>query len=281
MVEPTGVLASAARDPEAQSPPFDTTVPHASRMYDYLLGGKDNFAADREAADQLVAIGPATPLAVRENRAFLGRAVRYLAGEVGVRQFLDIGTGIPAADNTHEVAQRVAADSRIVYVDNDPIVLAHARALLTSAHAGTVSYLDSDLRDPDTILEAAGRWLDFGTPVAIMLVMILHLIPDSDDPWRIVSRLLEAAAPGSYLVVSHPASDVQADTIAAIARHVNQLMPTTPMTLRGRAEVGRFFDGLDVLPPGLVSQNRWRPDRPVPDDEPDVACYAAVGRKPG
>jgi hypothetical protein len=179
------------------------------------------------------------------------------------------------------VAQRVATDSRIVYVDNDPIVLAHARALLTSAQAGTVGYLDADLRDADTILEAAGRWLDFGTPVAIMLVMILHLIPDSGDPWRIVSRLVDAAAPGSYLVVSHPASDVQADTIAAIARHVNQLMPATPMTLRSRAEIGRFFGGLDVLPPGLVSQNRWRPDRPVPDDEPDLACYVAVGRKPG
>jgi SAM-dependent methyltransferase len=280
MAEPIGVLATAARAPRADPPPFDTTVPHPSRMYDYLLGGKDNFAADRDAADQLVAIAPATPTAVRENRAFLGRAVRYLAGEVGVRQFLDIGTGIPAADNTHEVAQRIAAGSRTVYVDNDPIVLAHARALLTSVHAGTVSYVDSDLRDLDTILEAARQRLDFSAPVAIMLVMILHLIPDSDDPWRIVRRLVDAVAPGSYLVVSHPARDVQADTVAAITKHVNQLMPATPMTLRKRAEVGRFFGGLDVLPPGLVSQNRWRPDRPVPDDEPDLACYVAVGRKP-
>jgi SAM-dependent methyltransferase len=280
MAEPIGVLATGARAPGADPPPFDTTVPHPSRMYDYLLGGKDNFAADREAAEQLVAISPATRKAVRENRAFLGRAVRYLAGEAGVRQFLDIGTGIPAADNTHEVAQRIAAGSRTVYVDNDPIVLAHARALLTSAHAGTVSYVDSDLRDLDTILEAARKRLDFGAPVAIMLVMILHLIPDSDDPWRIVRRLVDAVAPGSYLVVSHPARDVQADTVAAITKHVNQLMPATPMTLRRRAEVGRFFGGLDVLPPGLVSQNRWRPDRPVPDDEPDLACYVAVGRKP-
>jgi hypothetical protein len=281
MAEPIGVAASGARDHEADPAPFDTTVPHSSRMYDYLLGGKDNFAADREAAEQLVAIDPAARWAVRENRAFHGRAVRFLAGEAGVRQFLDIGTGIPAANNTHEVAQRVAADSRTVYVDNDPVVLAHARALLTSAHGGTVSYLDADLRDPDTILEAAGRQLDFGAPVAIMLVMILHLIPDGEDPWRIVRRLARAAPPGSYLVASHPATDVGADTAAAIAGRVNQRMLATPMTLRSRGEVSRFFGGLDVLPPGLVPVNRWRPDRAAPDDEPDVGCYGAVGRKPG
>jgi hypothetical protein len=281
MAEPIGVLTIGARASEADPPPFDTTVPHASRMYDYLLGGKDNFAADREAAEQLVAIHPATRWAVRENRAFHGRTVSYLADEAGIRQFLDIGTGIPAANNTHEVAQRVAAGSRTVYVDNDPVVLAHARALLTSAHADSVSYLDSDLRDPDTILEAAGQRLDFGAPVAIMLVMILHLIPDSDDPWRIVRRLVGAVPPGSYLVVSHPATDVGADVAAAIAGSVNQRMLATPMTLRSRAEVSRFFDGLDVLPPGLVPQNRWLPDRPVPDEEPDVGCYGAVGRKPG
>src|SRR5215472_6195332 len=274
MAEPISVLASGARDPEAEPPPFDTTVPHASRMYDYLLGGKDNFEADRKAAEELVAISPAT------RRAFHGRAVRYLAGEVGVRQFLDIGTGIPAADNTHEVAQRVAADSRIVYVDNDPIVLAHARALLTSAHAGTVSYLDADLRDPDTILEAARQRLDFGAPIAIMLVLILHLIPDSDDPWRIVCRLVDAVPPGSYLVVSHPASDRDAANATAVAGRVNQRMQGPPMTLRSHAEVSRFFDGLDVLPPGLVPQNRW-PDRAAQDEEPDIGCYGGVGRKPG
>jgi S-adenosyl methyltransferase len=281
MAEPTGVLGTGSRAPRAEPPAFDPTVPHSSRMYDYLLGGKDNFAADRDAAEQLVAISPAARRAVRANRAFHGRAVRYLAGEACILQFLDIGTGIPAADNTHEVAQRVAADSRIVYVDNDPVVLAHARALLTSTRAGTVSYLNADLRDPDTILEAARQQLDFGAPVAIMLVMILHLIPDSDDPWRIVRRLVDAVPPGSYLVVSHPPTDMDADVSAAVARRVNQLMQGSPMTLRGRAEVGRFFDGLDLLPPGLVPQNRWRPDRPVPDDEPDVACYGAVGRKPG
>ena len=280
MAELIGVLASAGRAPGADPPPFDTTVPHSSRMYDYLLGGKDNFAADREAAEQLVAIAPGVRRAVRANRAFHGRAVRYLAGEVGIRQFLDIGTGIPAADNTHEVAQRVAADSRVVYVDNDPIVLAHARALLTGAHAGTVSYLDCDLRDPDTILEAAGRLLDFGAPVAIMLVLILHLIPDSDDPWRIVRRLVDAVPPGSYLVVSHPPSDMDADASAAVARSVNQRMQGTPMTIRGHAEVSRFFDGLEMLPPGLVSLSRWWPDRSA-QDEPDVACYGGVGRKPG
>jgi S-adenosyl methyltransferase len=280
MVEPIGVLAPGARDPEVAPPPFDTTVPHASRMYDYLLGGKDNFAADREAAEQLVAIDPDVRRAVRANRAFHGRAVHYLAGEAGIRQFLDIGTGIPAADNTHEVAQRIAADSRIVYVDNDPIVLAHARALLTSAHAGTVSYVDSDLRDPDTILAAARQRLDFGAPVAIMLLLVLHLIPDSDDPWRIVGRLVDAVPPGSYLVVSHPASDMDVPSAAAVAGRVNQRMQATPMTLRSRGEVSRFFDGLDVLPPGLVSQNRW-PDPAARYDEPHVGGYGAVGRKPG
>jgi S-adenosyl methyltransferase len=280
MAERIGALASGARDPEADPPPFDTTVPHAARMYDYLLGGKDNFAADREAAERLVAINPAARRAVRENRAFHGRAIRYLAAEAGIRQFLDIGTGIPAADNTHEVAQRVAAGSRIVYVDNDPIVLAHARALLTSAHAGTVSYLDSDLRDLDTILEAAGQLLDFGAPVAVMLVLILHLIPDSDDPWRIVGRLVDAVPPGSYLVVSHPTGDLHEDIGAAITGSVNQRMRASPMTLRSHAEVSRFFAGLDVLPPGLVPQNRW-PDRAARDDEPDIGCYGAVGRKPG
>jgi len=279
MAERIGLLASGAQNPEADPPPFDTTVPHAARMYDYLLGGKDNFAADREAAERLVAINPGARSAVLENRAFHGRAVRYLAGEVGIRQFLDIGTGIPAADNTHEVAQRVAAGARIVYVDNDPIVLAHARALLTSAHAGTVSYLDADLRDPDTILEVAGQWLDFGAPVAIMLVLILHLIPDSDDPWQIVGRLVDAVPPGSYLVVSHPTGDLDEDIGAAITGSVNQRMQATPMTLRSHAEVSRFFDGLDVLPPGLVPQNRW-PDRAAQDDE-DTGCYGAVGRKPG
>jgi S-adenosyl methyltransferase len=279
MAELIGVVASGMRVPEAKRPAFDTTVPHPSRMYDYLLGGKDNFAADREAAEQLVALDPDVRRAVRANRAFHGRAVRYLAGEAGVRQFLDIGTGIPAADNTHEVAQRVAADSRIVYVDNDPVVLAHARALLTSVHAGTVSYLDCDLRDPDTILQAARQQLDFSAPVAIMLLLVLHLIPDADDPWRIVGRLVDAVPPGSYLVVSHPASDMDAPAAAAVAGRVNQRMQGT-MTLRGRAEVSRFFDGLDLLPPGLVAQNRW-PDPAARYDEPHMGGYGAVGRKPG
>ena len=166
-------------------------------------------------------------------------------------------------------------------LSTEPWVVAppHARALLTSAHAGTVSYLDSDLRDPDTILEVAGQWLDFGKPVAIMLVLILHLIPDSDDPWRIVGRLVDAVPPGSYLVVSHPTGDLDEDIGAAITGSVNQRMRATPMTLRSHAEVSRFFDGLDVLPPGLVPQNRW-PDRAAQDDS-DIGCYGGVGRKPG
>jgi S-adenosyl methyltransferase len=259
---------------------FDSSVAHIARVYNYWLGGKDNYAADRAAGDRTIAEFPGIVVSARANRAFLRRAVRFLVTEAGVRQFLDIGTGIPAADNTHEVAQRVAADSRIVYVDNDPVVLAHARALLTSVHAGTVSYLDCDLRDPDTILEAARQWLDFSAPVAIMLVLILHLIPDSDDPWRIVRGLVDAVPPGSYLVVSHPTGDLDADIGAAITGSVNRRMQATPMTIRTHAEVGRFFDGLNLLPPGLVPQNRW-PDRTAQDDEADIGCYGAVGRKPG
>src|ERR1700729_1571718 len=192
-------------------PDFDTSVPHIARVYDYWLGGKDNFAADRELGEQTLEAYPSLVFSVRANRAFLARAVRFLAGEAGIRQFLDIGTGIPTANNTHEVAQRIAPDSRIVYVDNDPIVLSHARALLRSSPQGACAYLDADLRDPDAILTAAADTLDFGQPVAIMLIAVVHFIGDDAQASEIISRLTAAGGPGSYLVSSHVGGDIDAE----------------------------------------------------------------------
>jgi hypothetical protein len=256
---------------------FDTGVPHIARIYNYWLGGKDNFAADREAAELVIASYAAVRVSVREQRAFLGRAVRYLAGEAGIRQFLDIGTGLPSADNTHEVAQEVAPESRIVYVDNDPIVLAHARALLTSKPEGATAYLDADLRDTDEILKAAARTLDFDQPIGVLLIGILHCVPDSGDPYAIVRRLVGAIPPGSHLVIAHPASDIQATQIGTAATRMNAVM-ADPVTLRPHAEVARFFDGLELAEPGLVQLHRWRA---VPADPGlEIANYGGVARKP-
>jgi len=262
-----------------EQPGFDTSVAHPARVYDYWLGGKDNFAADREAAERVLAVSPGLRFRVRANRAFLARSVRYLAGEAGIRQFLDIGTGIPSANNTHEVAQAAAPDSRIVYVDNDPIVLAHARALLTSTEQGATDYIEADLRDTHAILDRAASTLDFGRPVAIMLLGILHLIADSEDPYRIVTRLLDAVPAGSYLTISHPASDIHASQAEAQRRYNERV--STPQTLRSHAEVCRFFDGLSLVPPGVVYVHTWRPD-PGSDLPGDVAsAHGGVGRKPG
>jgi trans-aconitate methyltransferase len=255
---------------------IDISVAHQARIYDYTLGGKDNFAADREAAEKAIKAYPDTVLTARANRAFLGRAVRFLAAEAGIRQFLDIGTGIPSASNTHEVAQAVAPDSRIVYVDNDPIVLTHARALLTSAPGGTTAYLDADARDPDAILARAAETLDFTQPVAIMMLLILHVI---DDPYAVTARLLDAVPAGSYLTVSMPASDIQPEASAAAARRVIEDVPGITFTLRSHAEVTRFFDGLELLEPGVVPVNHWRPGPGGPEPVRDLPCYGAVGRK--
>jgi S-adenosyl methyltransferase len=256
--------------------PFDSTVAHPARVYDYWLGGKDNFAADREAGDEVLRAKPSIRQNVRANRAFLGRCVRFLAAEAGIRQFLDIGTGIPAAGNTHEVALGVDPDCRVVYVDNDLMVLRHAQALLTSA-TGKVAYLDMDARDTAKILDAAAETLDFGQPVAVMLIAILHLIPDRDDPWRLVADLMAAAAPGSYLAITHPASDVAPEASARASRAYNETV-TTPQTRRSRHEMARFFTGLDLVDPGLVQLSDWRPaagDLPAP-----TSGYGAVARKP-
>jgi hypothetical protein len=248
-----------------------------ARVYDYWLGGKDNFAADREAAKQAIAANPGILTDVRANRAFLAHAVRYLAGECGIRQFLDIGTGIPTANNTHGVAQSVSPDCRVVYVDNDPVVLSHARALLTSDPAGATDYVDADLRDTREILDSAARTLDFSRPVAVTLLAILHLIPDSDDPRGIVATLMAAVPPGSYLVISHPAGDIRTAAVAEMARRVNARLGPTRGTMRDQAEVTRLFDGLELLDPGVVQPQLWRPAGAVPEAE--VAVWSGVARK--
>jgi hypothetical protein len=270
-----GFFTSAAPD-DYQPPVIDTSVAHQARVYNYLLGGKDNFAADREVGDKAIQVYPDLPVAARANRAFLGRAVRFLAGEAGIRQFLDIGTGIPSANNTHEVAQGVAPESQIVYVDNDPIVLAHARALLTSAPEGQTAYLDADANDPDTILARAAVTLDFSQPVAIMLLLILHVI---EDPYALMSRLVGAVPPGSYLAISIPASDIQPESEAEVTRRLNEGLPGVTSTFRSRAEVTRFFDGLELLEPGVVPMNYWRPGPGGPDPASAIPGYAAVGWK--
>jgi O-methyltransferase involved in polyketide biosynthesis len=258
---------------------LDTSVAHSARLWNYLLGGKDNFAADREAAEQALALMPELVLSARADREFLGRAVRFLAREAGIRQFLDIGTGLPTANNTHEVAQTVAPDSRIVYVDNDPMVLVHARALLTSTPEGATDYIDADVRDPDKILLAAESTLDFDQPVAIMLLGILNFVVDDEEAYAIVSRLLDAVPSGSYLVISHPTREVNPEAVDEAMRLWNA-SGSAPIKARSRDELARFFDGLDVLEPGVVSCSRWRraPGESGVDDV--VSEFAAVGRKP-
>jgi S-adenosyl methyltransferase len=263
--------------PEAQRTVIDSSVPHIARVYNYWLGGKDNYAVDRDLAEKFIEADPAAVQGVRSNRAFLGRAVEFLAAEAGIRQFLDIGTGIPTADNTHEVAQRCAPDSRIVYVDNDPIVLVHARALLTSDPAGVTNYIEADLREVGTILTAAAATLDFTKPIAVMLVGILHCIPDADDPAGIVTRLLDAVPSGSYLTISHPASDIHAEEMARGAAVMNRSL-ATPVTFRPREQVVRFFDGLHLVEPGIVPTTQWRP-RPGADTSP-LPGWVGVARKP-
>ena len=258
---------------------IDTTRPHQARIYDYWLGGKDNFAVDREAAERALAVIPGLRRGVRAQRAFLANAVEYLARTAGIRQFLDIGTGIPTANNTHEVAHAIDPGSRVVYVDNDPMVLAHARALLTAGTPGTTSYLDADLRDTAKILAEAAALLDFGKPIGVLLIGILQLIPDADEPRAIVTRLMEAVPAGSWLAIFHPASDIMADQMSEVARQVSQ-RAAAPTTLRSKAEVLRFFDGLELLAPGLVQVHRWRPGVSAPDMGDEVPGYAGLARKP-
>ena len=255
---------------------LDTRTPHSARMYDYWLGGKDNFAADREAAEAAIAANPGIVKDVRANRAFLARVVRYLASECGISQFLDIGTGLPTVSNTHEVAQAADPAARIVYVDNDPIVLLHAQSLLTSTREGATAYVDADLRDTPAILREAGQTLDFTKPAALLLLIILHLIPDADDPYGIVARLMEAVPAGSYLVLAHPASDIRAPEMKEMTRRVNERMSGPGATMRDRDAIGRFFDGLDLLEPGVVQPQQWRPGTVGPVQ---VTAWCGVARK--
>ena len=262
---------------EADSP-FDITVAHQARMYNYLLGGKDHFAADRAASEEMLKIYPDTASTARANRAFLGRAVRYLAGEAGIRQFLDIGTGIPTAGNTHEVAQSVAPESRVVYVDYDPVVLAHARALLTSNDEGATEYIDSDLRDTPAILSQAAQLLDFAQPVAVTLLAILHAVPDSDDPYAIVGTLMDAVPSGSYLAVCHAASDlIDPEALQGLYDSFDGNVQQR-FQWRTREQVARFFQATDLVEPGLVRVDDWRPE-PGTDGTDKSAMWAAVGRK--
>src|SRR5689334_2759493 len=262
----------------AALPGIDTSRAHPARVYDYWLGGKDNFAADREAAELALQAYPQLAQAVQANRKFLARAVRYLTAEAGIRQFLDIGTGIPAADNTHQVAQREAPDSRIVYVDNDPIVLLHAQALLKSTPQGACDYIQADLHDPDAILAGAARTLDFGQPVALMLLAILQFIPDEEDPWGLVTQLLAPLPAGSYLVISHPTDDFNPNRQGESIQRYNERV-ADQATLRGHDETARFFAGLELAEPGVVAVSQWRPHSDVEADRPS-SMWCGVARKP-
>jgi hypothetical protein len=256
---------------------IDTSVPHPARVYDYWLGGKDNFEADRKVAEAAMAATPGVVEGARENRRFLGRAVRYIA-EQGIDQFLDLGTGIPTAGNTHEVAQAVNPAARVVYVDNDPIVMVHARALLRGTPQGRTAYIEADLRDPDSILghPETREVLDFSRPIGIIIVGTLMHIRDEDDPWGAVRRYTDAVCPGSYLAITHLTADFEPEKMSALANSYN----TGPLrvTLRTREQVERFFDGFELVEPGLVRTFEWRPDRPIPEGTV-AGSYGAVGRK--
>jgi hypothetical protein len=259
--------------------PFDTSVAHQARMYDYVLGGKDNYAADRAAMDAALLVWPDMAYGARANRAFLGRAVTYLAAEAGIRQFLDIGTGIPTAGNTHEVAQAIAPESRVVYVDYDPIVLAHARALLRSSEQGATEYIDADLRDTGKILDGAARLLDFTRPVAVTLLSVLHAIPDSDDPWGIVATVMSAVPSGSYLAISTSAGDLLGPEALARLQETWSGSVQQQLTFRDRGQVARFFAGTDLIEPGLVPVDEWHAEAGTAS-EGNPAMWAGIGRKP-
>ncbi len=256
---------------------IDTSVPTTARMYDYWLGGTDNFTADRVAAMAVSEVAPEARLIAVENRKFLRRAVRYLTAEAGVTQFLDIGTGLPTQGNVHQVAQAISPDARVVYVDNDPMVLAHSRALKTG---GNTVVIEADLREPQAILDHADtrRLIDFSRPLAVLLVAVLHFISDDYDPPAIVATLRHAVPPGSYLVISHVTGDIRPETATRAAVHYKRVTPGA--TLRNRDEILRFFTGLDLIDPGLVQVPYWRPDD-EPSEAGKVWILGGVGRKPG
>lgn len=260
-------------------PDIDTSVPHSARVYNYWLGGKDNYAADRALGEMIAERVPTIRTIVQTNRSFLGRVVRHLSGEAGIGQYLDIGTGIPAPGNVHEVAQAIIPQTRVLYVDNDPIVLAHARALMTSNSMGHTAFIQCDLRDPMAILSdpVLQTTLDLDEPVALMLVGILMHVADEEDPYGIVETLMDPLPSGSYLTITHPTADFNAEAMGAIAGS-NQQSGIT-FRPRSKAEVAAFFDGLELVEPGVVPVLSWRPDEPS-QDPLSAYLYAAVGRKP-
>ena len=261
-----------------ETPKIDTSIPQTARVWNYWLGGKDNYAVDRDLGDQIAKEYPIIVDIARADRAVLNRAVRYLAGEAGVHQFLDIGTGLPTTNNTHEVAQAVAPESRIVYVDYDPLVLVHARALLTSGPEGATDYIDADLRDTETILREAGRTLDFTRPVVLMLSGILAHLSSAEEARTIVRRIMDALAPGSYLVLSQTTPDFDPEAMRALAAASEQGgIANVPRSL---ADTEPFFAGLELVEPGLVPMDAWRPDPDASPDPVGVHAYGGVARKP-
>jgi hypothetical protein len=261
---------------------IDTSTPNVARIYDYLLGGKDNFAADRAAAQQLLAASPDVAGIVRDNRSFIGRAVRYLAGEAGIRQFLDLGAGLPTRLNVHEMARRIAPDARVVYVDNDPVVFRHGQALL--ARGEGVAMVDGDLRKPDDILQHKDvrRLLDLTQPVGVVCASVLHFVPDEDEPYRIIGGYRDQLAPGSHLAISHGTSGTAEEDPTGVVGSVTSVyrQASAQLHVRSQAEIQRFFDGFELLDPGVVWMTEWRPDPGVPPSGQPRSLRAGVGRKP-
>jgi O-methyltransferase involved in polyketide biosynthesis len=274
--EPAPGAREATRDP---SQTFDPTVPNVARIYDFLLHGKDNYSADRDAARRLLDAVPGAALAARDNRRFLGRAVRFLAAEAGIRQFLDIGTGLPTRGNVHEIAQAASPHARVVYADNDPVVVTHAKALL--ADSLTVTAVHGDLRDPDHLLALRDvqTFINWDQPVAVLMVAVLHFLEDRENPWQAVDAYKARMAPGSYLVLSHVTSDDTPGDIIQQAAEVYE-HASAPGLARSHAQIARFFDRLDMVAPGLVNPTQWRGTGPYRKPSPAL-FYAGVARKPG
>lgn len=275
---------STSRNPDAGQarglPSFDASVANPARMWDYWIGGKDNFAADRVAAEEIKEAMPSLPVIARLVRRFLIGAVDTLAADYGIRQFLDVGSGLPTANNTHDAAQAVAPESRVVYVDHDPVVISHSRALLSSNAEGKTAFVHADLRDTSAIITQAAQILDFTQPVAVMLIAVLHFIPDHDDPYAVVRRLMDAVPTGSFLVLAHAASDIAADAGAEMARRYNARSPV-PITLRSRDQTARFFDGMEMLDPGLAPLVHWWDlGRADVGEAGGLIGYCGIGRKP-
>src|ERR1700722_3268761 len=262
----------------AEPPRINAKVPHPARVYDYWLGGKDNFEADRRAAEEAIGIFPKTVESARACRAYLSRVVRYLTAEAGIRQFLDLGSGLPSAQNVHEVAQSIAPESRVIYVDNDPVVLLHAKALLPSSPEGATGYIQADLRDPEPILAQAAGVLDLGKPVAVMLLAVLHFVTDAQDPARVIGTLMDALPSGSCLALGHHSADIYPE-LTEFARYLSELNPQFAATLRTRRQVTDLFAGLDLVEPGVVQISKWRPDSEL-TARAAAALWGGVARKP-